>query len=118
MRIPTEHFSHVPVVALSPTMLSPTEQEYSITSSILSRVTGLESDRGSVGSAPSSPKLSRMSSPLPASKLSASFQDKSILSQPHSLLPTSPARSSSDKRCSTVFNFYANLVRFIYLFLN
>lgn len=100
MRIPTEHFSHVPVVALSPTMVSPIEPEYSMTSAILSRLNGLDSDRrGSVGSAPTSPKLSRMSlSPLPGAKLMSSSYHDGSSSEPQSLQNVSPAHSTSEKR--------------------
>ncbi|XP_065200343.1 protein spire isoform X2 [Planococcus citri] len=90
MRIPTEHFSHVPVVALSPTLLSPVENEYSITNAILSRLNGHDAKRGSVGSAPTSPKLSR-ASPLP-NKMSASFHDGA------ESLNASPAHSLPEKR--------------------
>lgn len=96
MRIPTEHFSHVPVVALSPTMLSPIEQEYSVAHSILSRLSGSDCDRGSVGSAPSSPKLSRLS-PLPSTKMSSSYHD-GYSSGPQSLQNPSPTRSPPEKR--------------------
>ncbi len=98
MRIPTEHFSHVPVVALSPTMLSPAEhQEYSLTNSILSRLNGSD-DRGSLGSAPSSPKLSRLS-PLPNARMSSSYHDGST-SEPQSLQHVSPVHSTPEKRLS------------------
>jgi len=90
MRIPTEHFSHVPVVALSPTM-SPVEQENSMASAILSRLNGSDGDRGKgVGSAPTSPKVSRVpTSPAPENKLSTNCQEGSI-SQPQSLIHASP----------------------------
>lgn len=65
MRIPTEHFAHVPVVALSPTLLSPSDSEQS--SSLSSTPTHSTSSklnvpfigRVSMGSAPTSPKLQR-----------------------------------------------------------
>lgn len=95
MRIPTEHFSHVPVVALSPTLLSPMESEYSVTNAILSRLSGHDGKRGSVGSAPTSPKLSR-ASPLP-NKMSASYHDGAD-SEPKSLQNASPAHSLPEKR--------------------
>lgn len=90
MRIPTEHFSNIPVQMLTPQALSPREDEDDVVSlprSILSRLTELPlpgsstasmssntADRrgsitGSVGSAPSSPATSRASdgpSSLPA----------------------------------------------------
>ncbi|XP_042215410.1 protein spire-like isoform X2 [Homarus americanus] len=77
MRIPTEHFSNIPVQMLTPQALSPREDEddsVSLPRSILSRLTDLplpgsisgaesgerrSSVSGSVGSAPSSPMLSR-----------------------------------------------------------
>lgn len=99
MRIPTEHFSHVPVVALSPTLLSPVENEYSITNAILSRLNGHDIKRGSVGSAPTSPKLSR-ASPLP-NKMSASFHNGAD-SESHSKQNASPAHSLPEKRYMAV----------------
>lgn len=90
MRIPTEHFSNIPVQMLTPQSLSPREDEedsVSLPRSILSRLTELplpgsgttsmtsstaerrDSVSGSVGSAPSSPATSRTSdgpSSLPA----------------------------------------------------
>lgn len=78
MRIPTEHFSNIPVQMLTPQALSPREEEedsMSLPRSILSRLTDLplpgtnssgsgnaerrSSVSGSVGSAPSSPTLPR-----------------------------------------------------------
>ncbi|KAK8736912.1 hypothetical protein OTU49_004718 [Cherax quadricarinatus] len=82
MRIPTEHFSNIPVQMLTPQALSPREDEednISLPRSILSRLTelplpgsssaGVSGERrssitGSVGSAPSSPTLSRTDGPL------------------------------------------------------
>ncbi|XP_063850989.1 protein spire homolog 1-like isoform X3 [Scylla paramamosain] len=82
MRIPTEHFSNIPVQMLTPQSLSPREDEedsVSLPRSILSRLTELplpgsgttsmtnstserrDSVSGSVGSAPSSPATSRAS---------------------------------------------------------
>lgn len=81
MRIPTEHFSNIPVQMLTPQALSPREDEddsISLPRSILSRLTDLplptnnsggwsgerrSSVSGSVGSAPSSPTLSRTDGP-------------------------------------------------------
>lgn len=100
MRIPTEHFSHVPVVALSPTMVSPVQTDCSMASAILSRLNGLDGDRGSVGSAPTSPKLSRMSlSPIQGAKIMSSSYHDSSSSEPQSLHNVSPAHSISEKRC-------------------
>ncbi|XP_066937486.1 protein spire homolog 1 isoform X6 [Macrobrachium rosenbergii] len=78
MRIPTEHFSNIPVQMLTPQALSPRDEEddsISLPRSILSRLTDLplpgtntsssgaierrSSVSGSVGSAPSSPTLPR-----------------------------------------------------------
>ncbi|ROT76689.1 putative spire [Penaeus vannamei] len=76
MRIPTEHFSNIPVQMLTPQALSPREddEDMSLPRSILSRLTDLQlpgnstssgnaerrsSVSGSVGSAPSSPTLTR-----------------------------------------------------------
>lgn len=99
MRIPTEHFSHVPVVALSPTMVSPVQTDCSMASAILSRLNGLDGDRGSVGSAPTSPKLSRMSlSPIQGAKIMSSSYHDSSSSEPQSLYNISPAHSISEKR--------------------
>ncbi|KAK7874016.1 hypothetical protein R5R35_013423 [Gryllus longicercus] len=55
MRIPTEHFSRVPVFALSPGLSSPEEERESFPRSLMSRLLVPDSARGSVGSAPSSP---------------------------------------------------------------
>uniref|UniRef100_A0A0K8SDD1 KIND domain-containing protein n=1 Tax=Lygus hesperus TaxID=30085 RepID=A0A0K8SDD1_LYGHE len=60
MRIPTEHFAHVPVVALSPSMLSPSESEDSFPRALVNKL--MTTDRAGVGSAPTSP---RCRGPLP-----------------------------------------------------
>ncbi|CAH1396254.1 unnamed protein product [Nezara viridula] len=85
MRIPTEHFSHVPVVALSPSMLSPTEPDDS-----LSRSLAMKLLPDGVGSAPTSPKLTRSA---PPSQMSTSL----ISEGPISLPPSSPSYAPSDK---------------------
>ncbi|XP_054281975.1 protein spire-like isoform X1 [Macrosteles quadrilineatus] len=60
MRIPTEHFSHVPVVALSPGLLSP-DSDDSFPRALYNRL--VVPDRKAVGSAPSSPKMNRSAPP-------------------------------------------------------
>ncbi|KAK3910623.1 Protein spire [Frankliniella fusca] len=73
MRIPTEHFSHVPVVAISPSQLASPEDAPDLKShdaatfsrTLMNRLLQTDSPRSlkhglnSVGSAPSSPKLQR-----------------------------------------------------------
>ncbi|KOB68417.1 Protein spire [Operophtera brumata] len=64
MRIPTEHFAHVPVVLLSPSLLPSPEEEAqsSFPRSLMSRLVAPEHTsmvENSVGSAPSSPTSSR-----------------------------------------------------------
>lgn len=71
MRIPTEHFSHVPVVAISPSQLASPEEvaadkshdAATFSRTLMSRLLQTDSPQrslNSVGSAPSSPKLSRV----------------------------------------------------------
>ncbi|XP_073987981.1 spire type actin nucleation factor isoform X4 [Rhodnius prolixus] len=92
MRIPTEHFSHVPVAALSPSMLSPSESEDSFPRALVTKLmAGQQSSLASgVGSAPTSPKISRSA---PPSQMSTSL----ISEGPVSLPPSSPALTPSDK---------------------
>ena len=73
MRIPTEHFAHVPVVAISPSQLASPEEPpndckshdnaaATFSRNLMSRLLQTDSPQrslNSVGSAPSSPKLSR-----------------------------------------------------------
>ena len=59
MRIPTEHFAHVPVVALSPSLFNSSDDDPDgLLRSVGSRLLTPE-PRNSVGSAPSSPHLTR-----------------------------------------------------------
>lgn len=91
MRIPTEHFSHVPVVALSPGLLSPVDPDDSFPRSLVSRLLVPESSRSGVGSAPTSPRLNRSA---PVSQMSTSLISDS--GGPLSLPPSSPASTPSD----------------------
>lgn len=86
MRIPTEHFSHVPVVALSPGLLSPAEPDDTFPRSLMSKLLVPETGRSGVGSAPSSPKLNRSA---PPSQMSTSLISNSSGAQ--SLPFNSPA---------------------------
>uniref|UniRef100_A0A146MBI4 Protein spire n=1 Tax=Lygus hesperus TaxID=30085 RepID=A0A146MBI4_LYGHE len=88
MRIPTEHFAHVPVVALSPSMLSPSESEDSFPRALVNKL--MTTDRAGVGSAPTSPKMSRSA---PPSQMSTSL----ISDGPISLPPSSPSYIPNDK---------------------
>lgn len=88
MRIPTEHFSHVPVVALSPSMLSPSEADDSFPRALVTKL--MATERSGVGSAPTSPKISRSA---PPSQMSTSL----ISDGPISLPPSSPLCTPSDK---------------------
>ncbi|XP_039279947.1 protein spire isoform X2 [Nilaparvata lugens] len=83
MRIPTEHFAHVPVVALSPSLISPDEDNFP--KSLMSKLMVPELSRSGVGSAPASPKHSRSTPP--------SQMSTSLISDigPQSLPPPSPA---------------------------
>ncbi|XP_060801458.1 protein spire isoform X2 [Amyelois transitella] len=68
MRIPTEHFAHVPVVLLSPSLLPSPEDEAqsSFPRSLMSRLVSPEHTsmvENSVGSAPSSPAAGRRGAP-------------------------------------------------------
>uniref|UniRef100_A0A8D8ZV56 Protein spire n=1 Tax=Cacopsylla melanoneura TaxID=428564 RepID=A0A8D8ZV56_9HEMI len=74
MRIPTEHFAHVPVVALSPSLLSPdNDPSPSLAASLFSRLSPQPPPRASVGSAPSSPKLGRTATSI--DPMSASYHE-------------------------------------------
>ncbi|CAH2256089.1 jg10377 [Pararge aegeria aegeria] len=63
MRIPTEHFAHVPVALLSPSLLpSPDDEQQSFPRSLMARLVSPERSatvENSVGSAPSSPATTR-----------------------------------------------------------
>ncbi|XP_045511746.1 protein spire isoform X2 [Colias croceus] len=63
MRIPTEHFAHVPVVLLSPSLLpSPDDEPSSFPRSLMARLVSADHHgavENSVGSAPSSPAAAR-----------------------------------------------------------
>lgn len=87
MRIPTEHFAHVPVVALSPSLISPDEDNFP--KSLMSKLMVPEQLRVGVGSAPASPKHSRHSTPPPSSHMSTSLI--SDMGGPQSLPPPSPS---------------------------
>jgi len=84
MRIPTEHFSHVPVVALSPGLLSP-ELDDTFPRALFNRL--VVPDRKAVGSAPSSPKLNRSA---PPSQMSTSM----ISDSGHQSLPPTSTMST------------------------
>lgn len=98
MRIPTEHFSRVPVFALSPGLSSPEEERESFPRSLMSRLlvpeglgSGGAGARASVGSAPSSP-----GPPLrPASGAASSLGGDSLADGPQSLPALSPTASAS-----------------------
>ncbi|CAG4943300.1 unnamed protein product [Colias eurytheme] len=66
MRIPTEHFAHVPVVLLSPSLLpSPDDEPSSFPRSLMARLVSADHHgavENSVGSAPSSPAAARRAS--------------------------------------------------------
>lgn len=121
MRIPTEHFSNVPVVLLSPSLMSSPEEEPHkddhFPRSLVSRLMIPEGghangsgggQRNSVGSAPSSPQLQRgmtvcgtsTSASVPGSRAESSLSHGD---GPHSLQPDSPASTISDRR-SLFFN--------------
>ncbi|XP_064103913.1 protein spire homolog 1-like isoform X4 [Macrobrachium nipponense] len=111
MRIPTEHFSNIPVQMLTPQALSPRDEEddsISLPRSILSRLTDLplpgtntsssgaierrSSVSGSVGSAPSSPTLPRsadgpqsLPTQPPAPYVNEAIKKRSLLQQRHSV---------------------------------
>lgn len=105
MRIPTEHFSHVPVVALSPSMLSPTEPDDS-----LSRSLAMKLLPDGVGSAPTSPKLTRSA---PPSQMSTSL----ISEGPISLPPSSPSYTPSDKYVSSFYlDHFSNIFFLMWMF--
>lgn len=84
MRIPTEHFSHVPVVALSPGLLSP-DIDDSFPRALYNRL--VVPERKAVGSAPSSPKLNRSA---PPSQMSTSM----ISDSGHQSLPPTSTMST------------------------
>ncbi|XP_075211533.1 spire type actin nucleation factor isoform X2 [Lycorma delicatula] len=90
MRIPTEHFAHVPVVALSPSLLSPDDDSFprSLVSKLLVPEPAV---RAGVGSAPASPKVNRSA---PPSQMSTSLISES--GGPQSLPPPSPAYTPSE----------------------
>lgn len=84
MRIPTEHFSHVPVVALSPGLLSP-DIDDSFPRALYNRL--VVPERKAIGSAPSSPKFNRSA---PASQMSTSM----ISDSGHQSLPPTSTLST------------------------
>lgn len=94
MRIPTEHFANVPVVLLSPSLMSSPEEENKETfpRSLVNRLMpdeGTPTRTNSVGSAPSSPSLQRsnvMTSSAPPSRMD------------NPLEAPSPARSTTSER--------------------
>lgn len=97
MRIPTEHFAHVPVVALSPSLLNTNSDEDSdgFSRSIYSKSVAPE-PRNSVGSAPSSPHFTRGESvSAPGSRVESRMGDG-----PQSLPAGSPASTASERRYS------------------
>jgi len=95
MRIPTEHFSRVPVFALSPGMSSPEEEtKESFPRSLMSRLMVPDMVRNSVGSAPSSPNLTRGGSlSAPCSGVGSSMADS--MEGPQSLPAISPASTAT-----------------------
>ncbi|XP_071447696.1 protein spire isoform X2 [Hetaerina americana] len=121
MRIPTEHFSRVPVFALSPN-LSPEEEEdedeeevsgkagpsstsTSFPRSLVNRLLVTELPQGlllrsSVGSAPSSPNLSR--SPLSNSPQHQQHNNRppsASAAMPHSASSSSADRDTGERKC-------------------
>ncbi|KAJ8894744.1 hypothetical protein PR048_000051 [Dryococelus australis] len=100
MRIPTEHFSQVPVYALSPGLSSPEEEvKDSFPRSLMNRLMVPQTARNSVGSAPSSPHLSRVeSASAPGSGMGSSMADS--MEGPISLPAFSPASTSASERRS------------------
>ncbi|XP_049959939.1 protein spire isoform X1 [Schistocerca serialis cubense] len=99
MRIPTEHFSRVPVFALSPGLSSPEEEtKESFPRSLMSRLMVPDTAaRNSVGSAPSSPHLTRGESmSAPPSAMSSSMTGS--IEGPQSLPAMSPASTASERR--------------------
>lgn len=102
MRIPTEHFAHVPVVALSPSLLSPDDESFP--RSLVSKLFVPEpTARLGVGSAPASPKLNRSAPP--------SQMSTSLISDvgPQSLPPPSPAYTPSE-----IIRFVQNIITVFY----
>lgn len=95
MRIPTEHFSRVPVFALSPGLSSPEEEtKESFPRSLMSRLMVPDMVRNSVGSAPSSPNLTRGESlSAPCSGVGSSMVDS--MEGPQSLPAISPASTTT-----------------------
>ncbi|KDR08002.1 Protein spire [Zootermopsis nevadensis] len=95
MRIPTEHFSRVPVFALSPGLSSPEEEtKESFPRSLMSRLMVPDMVRNSVGSAPSSPNLTRGESmSAPCSAVGSSMADS--MEGPQSLPAISPASTTT-----------------------
>lgn len=94
MRIPTEHFAHVPVVALSPSLMNSGSDEDSdgFPRSIGPRLLTPE-PRNSVGSAPSSPRVNRReSASVPGSRVESRTGEG-----PRSLPAASPA-STTERR--------------------
>ncbi|XP_045459186.1 protein spire [Melitaea cinxia] len=72
MRIPTEHFAHVPVALLSPSLLpSPDDEPHSFPRSLVARLVSPDHNvtvDNSVGSAPSSPARRRAACSAPGSR--------------------------------------------------
>ncbi|CAH0726187.1 unnamed protein product, partial [Brenthis ino] len=72
MRIPTEHFAHVPVALLSPSLLpSPDDEQQSFPRSLMARLVSPEHNvtvDNTVGSAPSSPAARRAAASAPGSR--------------------------------------------------
>nr|CAD7395545.1 unnamed protein product [Timema poppensis] len=98
MRIPTEHFSRVPVFALSPGLSSPEEEsKESFPRSLMNRLMVPEMVRNTVGSAPSSPNLQRGESvSAPGSGMGSSMADS--MEGPISLPAMSPASTTTSER--------------------
>lgn len=101
MRIPLDHFSSVPVFALSPPGNSPEPESPSLVATIKDKMSSLTPDlsvfysTSSAGSAPSSPVNRR--------KMSATSQSSASVSRPTSAGPVSlPVFTSQGPGCAPV----------------
>ena len=115
MRIPTEHFAHVPVVLLSPgLLLSPSSSEPDTSKSSWLRGTG------AAGSAPASPASRRKNSSLKSATPSSTPTTTPVLILTPTSTPPSHARretETQDKRLTT-FHLLEFLSRKLFLSLS
>ncbi|XP_055590259.1 protein spire-like [Uranotaenia lowii] len=124
MRIPTEHFRNVPVVLLSPSLMSspctsntPSPSHHaahhgsgphsmmdeSFPRSLMERLLRPELDRktrNTVGSAPSSPKNQRSASSTPGTSLQGEPLSLPMASQPHSAIVAAAANGAKEYNSS------------------